>query len=81
MKKCIHKRIDTEHMFCPNLDINICCTGCLNPHSFHIYTDSGYSLNILNMPFEVSIGIPGISYRLIRKQDKLIYKKVIHGNK
>ena len=78
MKKCIHKRIDTKHRLCPNLDINICYQGC---HSFHIYTDSDYSLNILNMPFEVSIGTPDISYRLIRTQDKLKYKKVIHGNK
>lgn len=78
MKKCIHKRIDTEHRFCPNLDINICYQGC---HSFHIWNDTGYTLNMFSMPFEVSISIPGISYRLIRKQDKLIYKKVIHGNK
>ena len=78
MKKCIHKRIDTKHRLCPNLDINICCQGC---HSFHIYTDSDYSLNILNMPFEVSIGTPDISYRLIRTKDKLKYKKVIRGNK
>ena len=78
MKKCIHKRIDTKHRFCPNLDINICYQGC---HSFHIYTDSDYSLNIFNMPFEVCIGTPDTSYRLIRTQDKLKYKKVIHGNK
>ena len=78
MKKCIRKRIDTNHRLCPNLDMHICNQGC---HSFHIYTDSDYSLNILSMPFEVSIGTPDISYRLIRTKDKLKYKKVIHGNK
>lgn len=78
MKKCIHKTFYTWNRFCPNLDINICYYGC---RAIHIFTDSNYSLNIFTMPFEVSIGTPDISYRLIRTQDKLKYKKVIHGNK